>query len=228
MSEDICWDRLILDDFDFSVAVEELAVKCHAADGTEEHDRLVELFASAYAVGRPKALVVAAAVEEVDARTVRVGGVEIVSPFVREKLLQSPVAYAYLLTCGLEVDEWSKTLTDIVDGFYVDELKKLWIGCADRAVREALGRRLVPNARIASLNPGSLPQWPIEGQRELFRILGDTEGAVGVRLTESCLMLPSKSVSGILFSDRSGHVNCALCPRKDCPNRRASFRGSPV
>ena len=69
-----------------------------------------------------------------------------------------------------------------------------------------------------------LPQWPIEGQRELFRILGDTEGTVGVRLTDSCLMLPSKSVSGILFQDHTGHVNCALCPRENCPNRRVPFR----
>lgn len=212
----------ILQEFDFSVPIGTLAAKCRAEDGTEEYDRLVELLASATAVGRPKALVVAAAVEDVDARTVRVGGVEIVSPFVREKLLQSPVAHAYLLTCGREVDEWSKTLTDFVDAFYVDELKKLWLGCADRAVREEVRGRLPPGARLASLNPGSLPHWPTEGQRELFGILGDTEGAVGVRLTESCLMLPSKSVSGLLFSDRSGHVNCAMCPRKDCPNRRAT------
>ena len=215
---------MILEDFDFCVTVETLAAKCRAKVGTEQYDRLLCLYGMAYKVGRPKALLVEAAVEDVDAKTVRVGGVEIVSPFVREKLLQSPVAYAYLLTCGQEVDDWSKTLTDIVDLFYVDELKKLWLACADKAVREQVQKRLAPDARLSALNPGSLPQWPIEGQRELFRILGDTEGTVGVRLTDSCLMLPSKSVSGILFQDHTGHVNCALCPRENCPNRRVSFR----
>ena len=215
---------MVLEDFDFCVAAETLAAKCRAKVGTEQYDRLLWLHATASGIGRPKALVVEATVEEVNAKTVRVGGVEIVSPLVREKLLQSPVAYAYLLTCGREVEEWSKTLTDIVDVFYVDELKKLWLGCAEKAVRTEVRKRLAPDAALSSLNPGSLPQWPIEGQRELFRILGDTEGSVGVCLTESCLMLPSKSVSGILFQDHTGHVNCVLCPRENCPNRRVPFR----
>ena len=216
---------MVLDDFDFRVPVETLAAKCRARAGTELYDRVRWLQARAYETGRPKALLVEAAVEESGAETVRVGGVDIPSPLVREKLLQSPVAYAYLLTCGQEVDDWSKTLTDIVDVFYVDELKKLWLGCAEKAVRAEAQKRLAPDAALSSLNPGSLPQWPIEGQRELFRVLGDTEGTVGVRLTESCLMLPSKSVSGILFQDHTGHVNCALCPRENCPNRRVQFKG---
>ena len=215
---------MVLEDFDFCVTAETLAAKCRAKVGTEQYERLLWLYATASGVGRPKALVVEAVVEGVDAKTVRVGGVEIVSPLVREKLLQSPVAYAYLLTCGQEVEDWSKTLTDIVDVFYVDELKKLWLGCAEKAVRAEVKRRLAPDTVLSSLNPGSLPQWPIEGQRELVRILGDTEETVGVCLTESCLMLPSKSVSGILFQDHTGHVNCALCPRENCPNRRVSFR----
>lgn len=214
----------VANDFDFLVPVETLAAKCRAKVGTEQYDRLLWLYAMAYKIGRPKALAVEAAVEEVDAKTVRVGGVEIASSFVREKLLQSPVAYAYLLTCGQEVEEWSRTLTDIVDVFYVDELKKLWLGCAENAVRAEVRKRLAPEAPLSSLNPGSLPQWPIEGQRELFRILCDTEGTVGVCLTDSCLMLPPKSISGILFQDHTGHVNCALCPRENCPNRRVPFR----
>ena len=215
---------MVLEDFDFCVAAETLAAKCRAKVGTEQYDRLLWLYATASGIGRPKALVVEATVEEVNAKTVRVGGVEIVSPLVHEKLLQSPVVYAYLLTCGREVEKWSKTLTDIVDVFYVDELKKLWLACAEKAVRAEVRKRLAPGASLSSLNPGSLPPWPIEGQRELFRILGDTEGSVGVCLTEGCLMLPSKSVSGILFQDHTGHVNCALCPRENCPNRRVPFR----
>lgn len=215
---------MVYGDFDFNVPLEALAAKCRVRVGTEQYDRLTWLHATASGIGRPKALVVEAAVEEVDERTVRVGGVEIASALVREKLLQAPVAYAYLLTCGQEVDEWSKTLTDIVDVFYVDELKKLWLGCAEKTVQAEVLKRLAPDAKLSSLNPGSLPHWPIEGQRELFRILGDTEGTVGVRLSGSCLMLPSKSVSGILFQDHTGHVNCALCPRANCPNRRVPFR----
>jgi hypothetical protein len=46
---------------------------------------------------------------------------------------------------------------------------------------------------------------------------------IGVRLLDSMLMLPSQTVSGLLFETESDYVNCQLCPREHCPNRRAPF-----
>lgn len=219
-------NRFLLSDFDFTVPVDTLLEKCHAEAGEEEGDRVLELMAEANRIGRPKALIAELAVEDLDPETVRVGGVAVHSAFVREKLLQSPIVYGYVATCGTEVEEWSKTLEDLVDQFYMDELKKLWIGHAMRAVSTAVKAQFAPETTLSSLNPGSLKMWPIEGQRELFQMLGDVEGSIGVHLTDSCLMLPSKSGSGILFQDHTGHVNCALCPRESCPNRRAPYTPS--
>jgi hypothetical protein len=36
-------------------------------------------------------------------------------------------------------------------------------------------------------------------------------------------MVPTKSVSGILFPTEDGYANCQLCPRQACPNRRAPY-----
>ena len=216
--------RYVLDDFDFRVSTETLLERCHADPDEEEGARVLELFAEAMRIGRPKALVCEVGVEPLEGNSVRVGGVVVDSAFVREKLSQAPVAFAYVATSGREIEDWSAGLEDLVDRFYMDELKKLWLGCAMGALRESVARQFAPGVTLSSLNPGSLPMWPIEGQRELFRMLGDVEGAIGVRLTDSCLMLPAKSGSGILFPDRTGHVNCALCPRENCPNRRAPRR----
>jgi hypothetical protein len=60
-------------------------------------------------------------------------------------------------------------------------------------------------------------------QRKLFRILGDTEAMIGVRLTQSCLMIPSKSVSGVRFATETSFESCQLCPRDRCPGRRARY-----
>ena len=57
----------------------------------------------------------------------------------------------------------------------------------------------------------------------LFSLIGDAEAAIGVRLTDSFLMLPTKSVSGIRFTAGSDWENCMLCPRPVCPNRRAKY-----
>jgi hypothetical protein len=36
-------------------------------------------------------------------------------------------------------------------------------------------------------------------------------------------MLPTKSVSGIFFPTETSYENCQLCPRENCPNRRAEY-----
>ena len=64
---------------------------------------------------------------------------------------------------------------------------------------------------VASMNPGSLEDWPIDQQTYLFRILGDPKQDIGVELTDSYLMVPIKSASGILFPDSKGFENCRMC-----------------
>jgi hypothetical protein len=77
------------------------------------------------------------------------------------------------------------------------------------------------------MNPGSGNRnfWPIGQQRQLFQLLGDVEASVGVRLTDSFLMTPNKTVSGILFPTDVPFVSCQLCTRENCPRRRAQYTG---
>ncbi len=77
---------------------------------------------------------------------------------------------------------------------------------------------------MAKMSPGSLPEWPVSQQPALFALLDGLPEAIGVRLTDSCLMLPSKSVSGFFFSSETSFVNCRFCPILDCPNRSARFQ----
>jgi hypothetical protein len=73
------------------------------------------------------------------------------------------------------------------------------------------------------MNPGSLENWPISEQKPLFSLFGDVEKLIGVRLSDSFLMFPIKSVSGIYFPTESSFASCQLCPREKCPNRRAKY-----
>ncbi|MBU0895073.1 MAG: hypothetical protein KJ584_00600, partial [Candidatus Omnitrophica bacterium] len=66
--------------------------------------------------------------------------------------------------------------------------------------------------------------WPIEEQIKLDKILGFSR--IGVRLTESCMMAPRKSISGLiaigpakLFS--KARPKCGICTMKNCGYRRA-------
>jgi len=44
-----------------------------------------------------------------------------------------------------------------------------------------------------------------------------------VRLTESLLMIPRKSASGIYFPTEVSFSSCQLCPRERCDNRKAGY-----
>ena len=63
--------------------------------------------------------------------------------------------------------------------------------------------------------------WDVEQQRMVFQVMNlDT---AGVYLTEGCLMLPQKSLSGIIGIGPCGVENynpCKTCDKADCPGRK--------
>ena len=62
-------------------------------------------------------------------------------------------------------------------------------------------------------------------QRDVIRLL-DTPRAIGVTLTESCLMAPSKSVTAVIGLSKEERPcplsGCEICSMADCPYRRNS------
>ncbi len=65
--------------------------------------------------------------------------------------------------------------------------------------------------------------WDTTQQKELF---GGLDGkSIGVNLTDTCLMVPRKSMSGIMGMGKSCNTfsACRFCNRKSCPTRREDF-----
>ena len=66
--------------------------------------------------------------------------------------------------------------------------------------------------------------WNVNQQEMIFKLLNDD--TAGVSLTDECLMIPRKSVSGIIgIGDMDSEVEsfnpCVTCNRENCPGRRA-------
>jgi hypothetical protein len=93
---------------------------------------------------------------------------------------------------------------------------------AMQTLSEHLEARFRPG-HLSRMNPGSLTDWPIQEQRKLFALLGNPKDAIGVELTKSLIMVPLKSVSGISFPAEVDFASCQLCPRENCPGRRAPY-----
>jgi cobalamin-dependent methionine synthase I len=110
----------------------------------------------------------------------------------------------------------------MLENYWADSIKETVLRSAFDSFNGHLKKtyRLGKTARI---NPGSLEDWPIDEQHILFSLLGDTNESIGLDLLESYLMFPTKSLSGIQFPTEEHFESCQLCPRENCPGRRANY-----
>ncbi|MBA7474823.1 hypothetical protein ES707_10181 [subsurface metagenome] len=133
----------------------------------------------------------------------------------------------FVATIGNQLEEMARQLAE--DGFIVQSAVLDTIG-SDAAERVA-GFVQDQIEEIASahglctsprFSPGYC-DWDISQQKMVFQAV-DSE-SVGVCLTQECLMIPCKSVSGIIGIGPGdigvGQYNpCKRCDRDDCPGRR--------
>jgi len=199
-----------------------LAERLHVAPDSSDYQDLSALAHEAEALARPRACYRLAYIDGRGEDHVVVDGVTLASRVLRVNLEEVHRLFAEVATCGTEVDAWAHGLQDILWQYWAEAIKEALLRQAIKALREdeeaAYGVR-----RTSTMAPGSLADWPIREQRPLFRLLGDVESAIGVRLSESMLMSPNKSTSGVRFETESDFVSCALCPRDVCPGRRAPY-----
>lgn len=213
---------VILDNISFEIDMPLLLKNLHLKEGSEYAARVEELVESAKAVARPKAVYKVAYVEAKGDNSVIIEGIKFTSRVLRVNLEDAYRVFPHVVTSGTEIEEWSKSIDDIFDNYCADGIKEMIMRSArHKAFTEIDERYGLTHAAV--MNPGSLADWPLKEQKSLFALLGDTKETIGVQLTDSCLMLPIKTISGMRFPKEGAYENCQLCPRKDCPGRKAAY-----
>jgi hypothetical protein len=152
------------------------------------------------------------------------GRARFVSKVLRANLDDVERVFPYVATCGPELDSIPVANDDLFGQFCRDTIKEMALHAAiSHLVTHLKGAYVLDT--LVSMNPGSgdINVWPIEQQKNLFAFFGDVQESIGVVLTDSCLMVPNKSVSGLLYPSEHGFQSCQLCHRQRCPNRRAPF-----
>jgi hypothetical protein len=212
----------ILSAIPLSFDLEQLREKARIKEGSEHAGRLKALLDEARAIGKPKAFYRPAFIESSTEEQVAIDGIRFTSRVLRVNLERVHRVFPYVATCGLELEEWSSSFDDILQKYWADTIKEMAVRTALQYLHDHLIEqyRLV---RISRMNPGSLPDWPLPEQRPLFELLGNGPGSIGMHLTDSFLMMPIKSVSGIWFPSEKSFESCRLCPRESCPDRRAPY-----
>jgi hypothetical protein len=214
--------EVVLDDISFQVNLDSLMKRLHIKAGSSYADDLKRLAGDAQAIAQPKALYRVAFIESKGDDHVVVDGITLTSRVLRVNLEQAHRVFPYVATCGMELEDWSNSIDDMLQRYWGDTLKEMALRSAIQALNEQLVERYSPG-RTSVMSPGSLADWPLKEQRALFAILGNPKDAIGLQLLDSLLMVPTKSVSGIRFPTEVRFESCQLCPRENCPGRRAAY-----
>jgi len=193
---------IVLNNIPCELDKNKIAKQLHIEIGSDDYADLEVLLEKVVQVARPKAVYRTVFIEERGSDFVLLDELKMCSTVVSKKLADVHRVFAYVATCGDEIEQWSKTITDILHNWWMDGIKEFVLAAASKYLK----KRVIGDmqlGKIATMNPGSLPDWPLSEQAKMFALLGDTQDMIGVSLSDSMLMTPAKSVSGVFFETDS-------------------------
>lgn len=133
----------------------------------------------------------------------------------------------FLTTLGKEVeDEASRKMSggEEPEGYLLDRIASFAVESLARNLEEALRVNYLSKNKSLSMrvSPGYC-DWPLEEQRTLKKAVNFSRA--GVKLTKSCMMIPRKSISGLIGIGPKGHFSikrspCAVCDMSGCNYKR--------
>lgn len=129
--------------------------------------------------------------------------------------------FPFVATCGKELEDWSNSV-DGASRYYAEAIEELALDAAEQAFGIHIEEHHDPSP-TSEMNPGSIPDWRVKEQTSLFAILGDAVKNIEVSLSESYMMSPEKSTSGIRYYAATRFVSCRLCQQPRCPSREAPY-----
>jgi hypothetical protein len=211
----------ILNPIPVQVDLRSIKKSAHVPEG-EGEERLLSLNAAAHSVMAAKAVYKVSYIDSKAEDSVVIDGVPFRSKVLRKHFDKVERVFPYVVTIGEGLDDMEKASGDPLEKYYLDLIGNAAVVNAREQIKKRLSTRFALQC-LSYLGPGQLKDWPLEEQSPLFSLLGDVESAVGVTLSESLLMIPRKSLSGIYFPTEIPFMACQLCPKENCPSRKARY-----
>jgi len=155
------------------------------------------------------------------------GPLSLAGPALSSYIRGSKHAHLFCVTIGCEVEDTATMLMENgedLHGYLLDRIGSFAVESLAEGFEDALRARYksADMSVSARFSPGYC-DWPVEEQRKIEKALDFSRA--GVRLTESCMMIPKKSISGLigvgpkgLFSKKGSQ--CVICDNKECSYRR--------
>ena len=214
--------RHILDQIQFRIRPDYIAKHVGIKKENPYFQILENMAHEAEKIARPKGLYKTAFIEKKGDDKVIIDQVKFTSRVLKVNLENIHRVFPFVATCGNELNQWSQSFTGIFESFVADVLKTIALQSAVKAVDAHIGIHY-GSSKVSRMSPGSIGDWPITEQQLLFKLLGDVNRDIGLKLLDSLMMNPVQSVSGIIFPTETKFESCQLCSRQNCPGRRAAY-----
>ena len=158
----------------------------------------------------------------IDRENLRVGNIILNPGKIITSAMRNADYYAiFTATVNTGFDEWLKKLKerdDMLWNFVADALGSIIAEAVVERLVNQLENDVACDGMLISNNysPGYC-DWKLIEQKKLFSLFPDN--ITGIKLTDSCLMLPIKSVSGIIAVGKNVKkkaYGCDICNMKNC------------
>jgi hypothetical protein len=211
----------ILDNIRIRLDMHEIKKTLHMV-GKEDSRKIQVLITEAQPLIRAKAVYRNCYLESKLEDAIVVEGIRFTSRVLRRHMDNAGRVFPFVVTIGSRLEEYARACKDFLKQYYLDTIGNIALITVRKYLEDHLRSKYALGC-ISYMSPGSLKDWDLKGQRPLFSILGDVKGSIGVYLTETLLMIPAKSLSGIFFPTEIPFYSCQLCPRENCPSRKAKY-----
>lgn len=161
-------------------------------------EMLNKLMKKALKTAKPKGMYFEAYIEDRTEDSFMIKGEIFNSKILAEATKKNEKVYPYIITCGEEIEEAYFKTDDLMEKYIMDGIINSILDCATICVSKDLQERYGLD-NIAYHIPGALDDWPLDEQQKLFRLFGDEANKIGVKLSDSNIMKPGKSVSGVYY-----------------------------
>lgn len=170
-------------------------------------------------------------VKKIDSLNVKAGTISIerkelnlgrqVCGYVKE----STLAALFLCTAGEDFTRMTNALNeqgDIMEAYILDAIGSLTVEKAIDKIQESLRNSVLSeHLKISNRYSPGYCNWPLSDQKLLFDLIG--ENTTGIQLSDSSLMTPRKSVSGIFGIGKNlkhHEYGCQVCSNSTCIYRK--------
>ena len=214
--------ELLRTDIEFTLDEEALLYRLHCDRDDEPYARAMEILEEVRPLLRPAYAVREVPIEKTEPAGFTAGGQRFLSKIASLKLKGQETAFTYIATSGRPISEYVEGVKDDLDQYLADTLAYM---CYLRGI-EAMAGDLEKEwgfKRYISLGPGSIIDWSVGDVCKIFTLMDGLYQKLGTRVLSSGMIDPIKSTSGVLYPSEEEFQSCSICPRANCPNRRAPF-----